>query len=818
MDLQKFIDQLNDVTTKIIENKETPPTPLDNDSLWSQLIGISEIDFQSLDFIFTMLKVYSEFDKKFTAEVPPSLQKKLDTFKDLETEEDKVNYANSLFRIISFMKPTAAQLVMDHAASFAKEYMMTNVETALKLIQPFGQVMGDGFTDENLDEFLIFLREKLDEEDAPAYLFAMAPMAFELMEFREDAAAAFCDIMLKFLEGNDSQVLAALTFIIFSSERFMNDPEFMETNGKTVFDKLKSLFVSSNEIISKFANKAIRQLIICHSFYSPEYVDEVISMYPQLKDGQRRGFLKIISTFITPEEDSGCACGEEECQCEDNLSIIQPIVTFTTEKLKEDDLYTKGICLDIFGSLCSRNRLYVEDDIALALQEAEKLAGSEQYDTYEFVGFFCEQIICQFQDESTDIIKKIIPLLFAQIDNEKVGNLKHRIYLSSSIAEVIGQANICLDLIPNLQDFILKVTETKDEKLIALLCSVCHPVYKKFTNEFTVKLFNIIKPIIIETKNDEYLDEFIHLARGIIKNFSTINEAEALNLAEALMKSELKILRGKKVYQNLPPCAPAYEYLSQFIKTYPSKSSEFCKEMIEWITETPFDIIPQLLVPLTAGVKSGCLKADDASKLASTLKLYMSRLDDDDFNAVPSIAGILLALFNAFPESLNPVNEYFQHFTHFVEAATNSMEEEDFDDDIAQMIEAMPSITNFVFNVYANNDEVEVDDKLLQHLIDFLPFPPEVEEMNDIMFDLSQMLNDPERFEDILLPALRMITELLLLKKSELEEFEFEEETLDELKSCLKNCVKGNKKLQMQISKEFAKSRAKLNRFNALIR
>ena len=80
------------------------------------------------------------------------------------------------------------------------------------------------------------------------------------------------------------------------------------------------------------------------------------------------------------------------------------------------------------------------------------------------------------------------------------------------------------------------------------------------------------------------------------------------------------------------------------------------------------------------------------------------------------------------------------------------------------------------------------------------------------------MLNDSERFESVLVPGLKLITEILLMKKSNLEEYEFEDDTISEMKSTLKDCCKGNKQLQNEIIKDFGKSRAKINRFNALIR
>ena len=80
------------------------------------------------------------------------------------------------------------------------------------------------------------------------------------------------------------------------------------------------------------------------------------------------------------------------------------------------------------------------------------------------------------------------------------------------------------------------------------------------------------------------------------------------------------------------------------------------------------------------------------------------------------------------------------------------------------------------------------------------------------------MFNDKARFQDVLVPGLRMITEILLMKKSELEQYQIEAESINALKQTLKKCCKGDRVLTQQITKSFGKSRAKINRFNALIR
>ena len=820
LSMQSLIDELTQVTEKIMDNDESnPATPLDTNKLWEQILAITEADAQSLQYIVTMLKLYGEFDNKFTDEVAPILKEKIDSWGKLSSKEEKNNYSNMLFRNIPFMESTAAANVMSNAINYIHDLAIEENEDIINFVEPLGEVFPDTFKEEQLEKFVENVKDKFNEN---AMIF-IAPMAHSLFEEREDFADLVLGNMLQYLDGTDKQKLAALILIIYIAEHFEHDPEYIEKNGKKIFESFKSLLISENNVLRKFASKAFRELISCHAFYTPEYLEEFLKMYPQFKKEMQYGFLKILTTFISPStEDGCCGCEEEDCQCEDSLSIIQPILNFVLDGIKGTDLYTKGICLDAFSSLGEKEKLYVEDDVELALNEAENLIKAEEYDTYEFISCLFKELSQDFP-ETKEKISQLIPVLFEKINNENIGNLKHRIYMATSIATIVGKVKICTELIPQIQEFIKTIIDTKDEKLICLVCDVAHPVCKSFQKDFANQFFNSLCDQSKETKDFEYLDIMIHILCKLIKN-SLIEEPNATAFVESIMNSQFKFFNGEKVYQILPPCDPVYEYLSQYVLSFSSKAAEICQQIVDWITETPFDCIPPLFMPLTNGIKNGCFKINDATKLASTLKKYMKGLDDKDFGAVESLCEILSALFTSFPGALNPISEIIESIKHFIDSASSitcEEEEEDLEeDDFFEKLQAIPHLVNFIFNVYANDEEVEIDEEVLEKSIALLPVPPDlpINYMNDIMYNLSQMLNDSERFESVLVPGLKLITEILLMKKSNLEEYEFEDDTISEMKSTLKDCCKGNKQLQNEIIKDFGKSRAKINRFNALIR
>ena len=124
----------------------------------------------------------------------------------------------------------------------------------------------------------------------------------------------------------------------------------------------------------------------------------------------------------------------------------------------------------------------------------------------------------------------------------------------------------------------------------------------------------------------------------------------------------------------------------------------------------------------------------------------------------------------------------------------------------------------FVFNVYTSNESLQVNQNLLIPLVKMMPFAPDVEFLGELLGCMTDMMKDPIRFQCILSPGARVFAEMLLMKKSQLDEFELDQELVSDMKETLKTTVKQNPEIGKQISNEFKSSKAKLNRFNSLVR
>jgi len=222
-----------------------------------------------------------------------------------------------------------------------------------------------------------------------------------------------------------------------------------------------------------------------------------------------------------------------------------------------------------------------------------------------------------------------------------------------------------------------------------------------------------------------------------------------------------------------------------------------------------------ILDTLTCGLDVCAIKEPEAKQITTFLKEFINKLTFQDANEYAAVLSCLTSINKSFPGAAKPYEPIFEPIVKLVQAIAATDEEEDFQ---TEAITAMPDVAKFVFNVYATDSEVEVNEDLLGSLVSMMPFSPEVECVPGLLQDLVDMLEDTERFESIVLPTLKCFTDLLLMKKSELEEFELEDDLVKAMKATLKAICKKTPAIGKQITKDFQSSRAKVNRFNALIR
>lgn len=823
MDFQALIDELSDICTRMAENEKSPIQQLDNSKVWTTLFNVASNDMRNTALLYPMINVYASRFHNFREE-NKVIEKYVEDFLDeSKNENERTLHSVAIFRWLSFLPSKLVPKIISSAIDIIDKYLDEHKDVPFDFLLPLNDGELSDMEESTLDELFAQLQTAITDQNqkSAASLCVYSTMCHGMVDLKPEAAVFNIEILPKFFKStNEKDQLCGCYYMIFLSE-CLADPEAQEAvpPPTDLFDLLKPLIVhKTNEHIRKRANKALIKFIQTEFFLTDEIVNSFLSLFDQYASDPSNlpSFFKVISNFIFPggEDDEGD--DEEEADNEVRLDIIQPIVDFIGGKLADKSNHmVQGLSLDSVCDLGFKDKIIIEDLVPIGLDVSKSLINEKEVATYPFIANFLTILKEKFHDETVSEIAPLVPVIVAQLNSESLGTVKQRIYCAGAIAQLL-ESGIATEETNNVIQFVLNNLNCGVEKSVFNLCSVVLPILKNIGEEKSNIIFKSFVEDVKKTENEEYLTAWLTCLGKFIKNYN-IDEDSVNSVVALIMSGELKIYHGSLPHIAMPPIIAPFNFLRKFVKKYPTKAAPICTQIVEWLKFTPFSSMPTLLLPLIAGLESGCIDENLAKSLASILNTFLSRLDLGDSDPLASVCTALNSLYQYYKQVMTPIINYLAPLEKF---AKDCYTENEGDDDMIQeeLVEAMPAVATLTFNVYANDDEVKVLPGLINPLLALLPFHPQVEEVPEILTNICSMLENKDRFSDIVVNALKMFADVLLMKKADLNEFKFSDDLINSMKQTLKSYCKNDKRMTNAVTSDFRTSRAKVNRFNVLIR
>ncbi|OHS97151.1 hypothetical protein TRFO_36709 [Tritrichomonas foetus] len=820
MEFQALLDELSNICT-VVATGDDNVEQLDHKKVWEVLFKVGSNDIRNTTLLYPMINIYSARFPSFRDVIPVIDNYVKDLLDSSKSFDERSKNSTAIFRWLPYYHHSLISKVIVAAIDITYQYINEKNDVPVDFLLPLNDSEISEIPPEDLKG--IFEQIKgfcLEGEKRFAALCVWATICHGIADVEQEAGQFNAEIVKVFLSqenNNEKELLSGAYYLLFASEAFQDEPENCP-EAEDIYNMLRRLIVHTNENIRRRSLKAFRKLIQTHIFLTEGIVKKFLEIYNEFSN-HKSDYFKVISNFILPDDTDG-ENEEEEEENEADLSIIQPIVDFVTEHLNDSsDKETQGLCLDACSDLGFKDSLFIEDLVDTGLDVSHKLIEAKEYITYPYIANYLTSLNEKFREQTGEKILEFLPTLVSSLENEATGVLKQRIYCAGALAQLLSSEimneNNRKELIPSVVDFIINNIDKKDQLVDFNMCAVILPLIPFIGEAKSNTIFAAFVEDLKNTEDEEHLAAWLSVCVKIIKKY-TVNEDILNSIVALIMSGELKIFHGTPPHMTMPPLRAPFMLLRSFVKKNPSKASPICQQIIEWLKYTPFSSAPILLLPLTAGLEAGCLNEESADEFAKVLRTFLGRLDMGDTDELIAVCNTLNSLFNVFPNKMTPIVDFLKPLENFAKSCIDMEGEDDLIDD--EMIEAMPSVADFAFHIYANDDNVEVLPDLINPLLELLPFQPQVEEVSGILENLMTMLEDTERFGEILVPALRALTDILLMKKSDLEEFNFDDDLMKNMKQTLKTCCKGNKRLIDQVTVDIKKNRAKLNRFNILIR
>ena len=814
-----IIKQLADFVTSTEEK-----SPLDNSKLLDFFLDIAANETTTLQLSFDIFLEYLEKVPQFRTTETPKFAELLSTLLDsAKPLEDRSKAAIPLIIITPFTTPEKAAQITKGGIEVCQALINKDSELPMKFIDNFDDMMCNDMEEPNLKQVYEMFKTQLTGDNRVAALCCIAPVAEDIADALEGESEFITKQILDALKGSRLEKEAGALLIEYFTGYFEKVPEDCPKLEEILPTLIEMMNNAENKVEeTKRAHRAFQALIECH-IYDEDKIKDFIALFPQFTTKIAiKYYFKLLSVFINPEDEDDCCCEGGCCDhdhChghEPNLTVIQAVLDFAKGILTKDDVTAliKGHALDLLSILASIDSMYVEEILTLAIDVATKLINDKSYETFVYISPFFVALSKLFKDKTQAQIKPLLATLFESYNKPEIGEPKVQRNLLADICATLAEG-INDAVVPQAIDAVIATLKEQDTKAFFQGCASIIAIRPKLTVEKATEAFQVVASRIDDMTDNMNISTLVHTLTKIVKKVS-IDADIVAPVLNKILAGDIKALNGHKPIDQEAINEVYFKFTQAFIRKYPAKAAPVCQTLIEWMKTASIHAMSYILESLSAGLEVAAIKEDGAKEIADFLKQFLGTLQIQDTNEISAALECLTAINKSYPAAIQPADPIIQGVLAFVKQISESNEEEE--EFMEESISIMPDIAKFVFNVYASTPSLEVEENLLGALVALMPFGPEVEGVGDLIQCLIDMLEDQERFECIVVPTLKCFTELLLMKKSELEEFEFEEDLIKSMKTTLKTICKKKPAVAKQISKDYQKSRAKLNRFNALIR
>lgn len=758
-------------------NDEGAPPKIDLDEMWTTLLDVSKNEPHGLSGLLPLLV-------QLRLSIP-TWDKPGRVLEEAVEKLEKEIEIDSLKQLLNLLPVLPLSISGKVFACFVKK-----IEGGCDVPQ-INQIIANLDVEAVSEDALGCISDLFTEQRTPASAMAIAPFIEVLASDDESTIVQTCSaFILEKLKGTVEEQISALFLFEHLAPVYASGEESVP---KDVFGLVAPILFVPDETLSFRAHKATRRMIDSGLWNEELHIVAILSQYREYGEEHLGLFYKLIGAFL------------EEMKTP-KMKVLQEIFDFACGAIKnEKSAVSRAKSLECLSRISSFGKTLIEDVYEEGLDVAEALLKAEEKKCYTEIANYMLAMTMVYPETTLPRVKASLPVLVRSLADEEAGTKKQRLERAESLAS-IGQGCMSDELLAMIADFTLQALTNVAGGELFYICSVVlalKDVLKpEVAKELFVKLENLARTEVVSTR----LNALLHTMKKILKRF----DVDASQFANDIIDGNIAILSKLPLFSCHDEKTMLFYFISAYIRKFPLKSGDITGKLIACVPRVVFGMLPVVLEPVEAALHAGIVSFEDAKKLYNTITELLEGLGVSGDEATCACFDILSKIGKTNPELID-VPKILEIIKNHVTGG------EDDDDDKTETPE-FPVIVRFVLEIYTSKTmKADVDPELLKIIIGALPLHPDISAMEEIMMLLVKLLDDLERFKPVVVPVMIAISELLMLKKSDLDEYEFSPEALQTLRETLKKMLQADKTLERQITKSF-NSRPKLNRFSAMLK
>lgn len=774
----EVLQKLDTYVHKYIEwsqgKEENEPEAVPNDQIWKaihQFLIDGMLDFfaRCIPLVSFHMKAHEEFIN----EQPDFIKNDFSILQNPDAKEEKKLKTLQIYIVmLPFLSAEQALDVLEPSLDYVQKYLQENSCLPLKFLKMYRQVVTENLQPDTFKAIMAFIKEEMNGERRISAIAVYSYISYDAVQIQSQYEKMTNQLINDLItsEDRDDQMVCCLLLQQYAYHYELEQEQMPEEDTLSGF--LLPLLVIEDKALQNLGHKAIRALIRLEAFQNNyEMLNQIFALNEKYTEDTISQFFKILEVYIIPT-------GEKEFIFKPRR--LKPIRKFVADKLSQPDVsdVIKANCINLTSELMALKPDFVEKLYPIALEEAKRLIEEKCNDLLYLITPLVAGCAKYFP-ASLKTWEKQIQQLCTLIGNEKniIGKPHDHYNIAINISEVI-KSGISKNSASTLTSLASNVCLLSSNPTIRLQgCALIINLVKSMNSRTVDKTFEKVFVLVQESNDVKSFTLGVKTLRVLIKH-QIVKNSHAKDFMTQILDQEVPLFKGR-----LPMFNPQMvKYLVTFAKKYPKQSREIQYKCMQYCKIAEF--CPFMLRPINATLIMDSFDPQFAPVLAKQLITIISSKFKGDKYILPvkHCVETLTLLYNKRRSVFKPLEEYMEPVMKFIEMAEVT------DSQIIVRCEPIPEIAEYIFDIYATDPNVEIETDMLLHLIDFLPFPPEVIRQQKILDYLIRMTSKQmrPRFDFLVSPLAQIIAKILLLKPKKFAMFTFKEFFIKNMKLHLK--------------------------------
>ena len=691
--------------------------------------------------------------------------------------EKRIEVITPIIRLFPFLDDSALEKLLVTIMNYANE----NAEEGIATVSKFDETNLDFIDDDASILISVYVQQAIENENPCAGLLLYGPLA-DFVQADEEFDKKVYALIEDCLHRQPSEALCALFAIQHTAMRLPASVNLF----KGVLQ-----YITYDGPIGEAAFEAVISLFETTQYSEDVYVKVIIDEYPQF-EGKTSLYAKLFIELLDKCEDPG-------------LALAQPIYEFAIPLIASDkNEEEKALALTLFSQIADINTDFVEDRLEDMMEAALQIVHSPNKGCVAAAANFFAPMAASFPQLVRDKVLDILPELIAYIKGETEADIVNRNSIATAVCDIIAD----YDLRDDASEIATVAThdlKSDDEDIQAEAVEMLYVLCKALLPDAAISLFETLCGMLESYTSKSTVNTFIKTIKALMKKYR-VNKETARRAIQIIYEGKVPAVGSIENLDNIDESA-VFDILKTFTKKYKRDALPFINQVIGVLSFLDTDLIESALEPIETALRltigedgEKLIDIETVHELSDTLLDMLKGEDNDPAKYVCSVINVIRL---SYPEVIDD-NELLHLLNDKLELC-----------DDKEDIDSVNAISCLILSIAA---VTPCDPKLITESCFILPISPDYCDLHEVLDNVNQIADHEDLPEETLKAALFLLSRVVLMKKSQLEEYEVPQDVLTNTRQHISQIIKAKPQLKEPLTQLLLKQKLSKVQVNSLLK